>query len=367
MGREKALFVVNSVYQLLTAVHLRRCLPEGWEGELLLTDLLPEHQALACRGEETGVFSRVLLGKARELQERCHLNRPQELEEVFGEGEKALLAAVEGELGDYSQVYFANCDALTRLLACRYYHSPTRFFWFEDGFSSYVIDYLREDRAAANRHREGRKLRDKLHAALLYRPDYALRGDGVRNLPLPPLPAGDLALLEILDHLFQYRPLDIPEDVVFLEQSFRAENIPCNDLELMELCRQALGPGRFLVKPHPRNGENLAAEKGLSRPWRDSVPWELYLLHGDCREKTVVTVCSNGALTGRLALCPPSGERTVLLYRLFEGKVLWKEDALLRQYLERFRREFQGRGVLVPQTRAQLEDLWDKEATACGR
>ena len=65
MGREKALFVVNSVYQLLTAVHLRRCLPEGWEGELLLTDLLPEHQALACRGEETGVFSRVLLGKAR--------------------------------------------------------------------------------------------------------------------------------------------------------------------------------------------------------------------------------------------------------------------------------------------------------------
>ena len=37
MGREKALFVVNSVYQLLTAVHLRRCLPEGWEGELLLT------------------------------------------------------------------------------------------------------------------------------------------------------------------------------------------------------------------------------------------------------------------------------------------------------------------------------------------
>ena len=57
----------------------------------------------------------------------------------------------------------------------------------------------------------------------------------------------------------------------------------------------------------------------------------------------------------------------MLLYRLFEGKVLWKEDALLRQYLERFRREFQGRGVLVPQTRAQLEDLWDKEAMACGR
>ena len=54
MGREKALFVVNSVYQLLTAVHLRRCLPEGWEGELLLTDLLPEHQALACRGRRLG-------------------------------------------------------------------------------------------------------------------------------------------------------------------------------------------------------------------------------------------------------------------------------------------------------------------------
>ena len=46
----------------------------------------------------------------------------------------------------------------------------------------------------------------------------------------------------------------------------------------------------------------------------------------------MVTVCSNGALTGRLALDPPSGERVVLLYRLFTGKVLWKENDVLRRY-----------------------------------
>ena len=161
----------------------------------------------------------------------------------------------------------------------------------------------------------------------------------------------------MLDFLFDYRPLRDPADVLFLEQSFRAENIPGNDVELMERCRAAAGPGRFLVKPHPRNPQNVALERGLSRPWHGDAPWELYLLHGDLEGKTVVTVCSNGALAGRLALDPPSGERVVLLYRLFTGKVLWKENDVLRRYLDRFCREQEGGGVFAPGTVYQLEHL----------
>ena len=246
---------------------------------------------------------------------------------------------------------------LARLLACRYDHLPCRFYWYEDGFSSYVIDYLRPDRAAANRHPLAGKIAHKVEAALLYQPQLALRGDGIPNLALPKLPRGDGALLEVLDFLFDYRPLRDPADVLFLEQSFRAENIPGNDVELMERCRAAAGPGRFLVKPHPRNPQNVALERGLSRPWHGDAPWELYLLHGDLEGKTVVTVCSNGALAGRLALDPPSGERVVLLYRLFTGKVLWKENDVLRRYLDRFCREQEGGGVFAPGTVYQLEHL----------
>ena len=60
---------------------------------------------------------------------------------------------------------------------------------------------------------------------------------------------------------------------------------------------------------------------------------------------------------GRLALDPPSGERVVLLYRLFTGKVLWKEDERLSRYLEAFRRRFGGKNYYVPETVYQLQAI----------
>ena len=247
---------------------------------------------------------------------------------------------------------FPNFDWLARLLACRY---SCPFYWVEDGFSSYVIDFARPDRAAVNRHPLGAKLGERTEAALLYEPRLAMRGDGLKNLPLPKLSRQDGALRELLNFLFSYHP---PQDLppfLFLEQSFRAENIPGNDLELMAQCQQAVGPGRFGVKPHPRNGDHLPQALGLSRKVDLSVPWELFLLNQEPPRPTVLTVCSNGALSGRL--CLGLEDDTVMLYKLYTGKVLWKENQVLSRYLEAFRRQFAGRNYYVPETVFELRNV----------
>lgn len=41
MDHNRTLFIVNSIYQLMTALHLRRTFPEPGETELLLTDITP--------------------------------------------------------------------------------------------------------------------------------------------------------------------------------------------------------------------------------------------------------------------------------------------------------------------------------------
>ena len=46
-----------------------------------------------------------------------------------------------------------------------------------------------------------------------------------------------------------------------------------------------------------------------------------------------------------------------MLYPLFEGRVLWKEDELLKEYLEKFRRQFAGRNYYVPQTIYELKSI----------
>ena len=112
-----------------------------------------------------------------------------------------------------------------------------------------MIDYLREDRAPINRHPAGGKIREKVRRVLLYEPHLALRGDHLINQALPKVDRNDQELKLLLNYIFDYQKPEERMDFIFLEQSFRAEGIQTNDLALMRLCQQAVGPGRFLVKP----------------------------------------------------------------------------------------------------------------------
>ncbi len=355
MPDRQSLMVVNSIYQLLTAVHLRCHLLTDGDTDLLLTDNLPKQAVYAPRLEKTGLFRRVLLGTTRDMNRRYAVGKEEEIAEGFENIPRLFRWALSDELADYDRVYFSNFDIFIRMLACLYDSRPCEFFCFEDGFSSYVIDYLREGRAAVNRYPAGLKIREKVSAVLLYEPRLAMRGDDLPNRPLPKIRRDDRELRETLNFIFDYRPPRDEPDFLFLEQSFRAEGIKSNDLMLMEECRRAVGAGRFAVKPHPRNPENIPQQMGLTRKYTSDVPWELFLLNEDPVDRTVITVCSNAALTGRIVF--GLDMRTVMLYKLFQGKVLWQEDAVLRRYLRKFQDQFAGKRYYVPQTFEELRHI----------
>ena len=69
MLNNRVLIVVNSVYQLFTAVHIRRTILEDRDVDLLLTDVLPQGENYLPRLEDTGLFERVLFARTRELNQ----------------------------------------------------------------------------------------------------------------------------------------------------------------------------------------------------------------------------------------------------------------------------------------------------------
>lgn len=355
MQGSKALIIANSVYQLLTAVHMRRTFLCNGDVDLIVTDVTPQLRETVPRLEDTGLFDRVIFGSTLETSKKYAGAKDEQLSEGFGQIDRIFGWTLSEKLADYRAVYFSNFDPFTRMLACRYYHQPCTFIWYEDGFSSYVIDYLREDRAPINRHPEGRKIRDKVEYALLYEPHLAMRGDRLPNLALPKISRQDAQLRELLNYIFTYEKPEQGADFVFLEQSFRAEGLKNNDIALMRECQQTVGSSRFMVKPHPRNPENLPFQLGLTRRYPNDIPWELFLLNENPEDTTVLTVCSNGALTGRLVFGLDTN--VVMLYRLFEGKVLWKEDEILKRYLQKFQKQFAGKKYYVPQTVYELRSV----------
>lgn len=355
MKEKRTLLIVNSVYQLFLALHIRHTILRECETEILLTDLLPDVAGYVQRLRESRLFARVLHAKTAKLCRQYVTGDAKEIQEGYGKADSIFRWILSDEPADYETVYFANFDTFSRMMACRLFEKHPRFIWYEDGFSSYVINYLKEDRAMVNRTEEGKKIEKLVTHTLLYEPRLAMRGDDIPNKRLPKVSLQDEGLREQMNAVFVYRRPEQWEDFLFLEQSFRAEKIATNDLSLMEECRRAIGEGRFLVKPHPRNGENPAFERGLTRRYDSTVPWELILLNGDARCWKLLTVCSNAALTGRLVfgLDIP----TVMLYRLFQGKVLWKEDAVLMRYLRKFWLEFSGANYYVPGTVYELRNI----------
>ena len=355
MQNEKVLIVANSVYQLLTAVHMKRTILADRDTDLIVTDITPQLKETVPRLKQTGIFARVIFGATQELSQKYAGAKDTALSEGFSNIDRIFRWTLSDELADYTAVYFANFDPFARMLACRFYDESCPFYWYEDGFSSYVIDYLREDRAPINRHPEGGRIRDKVECVLLYEPKLAMRGDRLPCRSLPKINRDDVELREILNFIFAYKQQDMDAAFIFLEQSFRAEGLKNNDLELMRECQQTVGSGQFIVKPHPRNLENVPLQMGLTRRYPHDAPWELFLLNEELEDTTVITVCSNAALTSRLVF--GMDMNTVMLYRLFQGRVLWKEDEILKRYLHKFYRQFAGENYYVPQTVYELRNV----------
>lgn len=354
MPNNPVLILANSVYQLLTAVHMKTSLLCEKTADLLVTDITPSLQDCLPRLKEAGIFRRVLYGKTRELGQTYGAAKEDKLTEAFAEIPRIFRWALDEELDSYAEVYFSNFDIFLRMLASTS-GRECLFFCYEDGFSSYVIDFLREERAPVNRHPQGNCIREKLQGFLLYEPRLAMRGDSFPNHALPKINPQDQNLKELLNFIFCYHSTREPADFLFLEQSFRAEKIPCNDIQLMQECQQAVGASRFLVKPHPRNETNVPFEMGLSRKYQNDAPWELFLLNEGAQGKKIITICSNAAITGRILF--GMDIPTVMLYRLFEGKVLWKENDILKKYLRKFHRQFAGQSYYVPETVYELRAI----------
>lgn len=355
MHDKKVLMIVNSVYQLFTAIHLKQVFLKNSCVDLVVTDITRQLKETVPRLEETGLFSRVIFGAMTDLNRKYAAATESALTEAFRNGDRIFCWVLNDDLAEYEAVYFANFDLFVRMLACKIDEKSCPFIWYEDGFSSYVIDYLREDRAAINRHPEGGKIRNKVAYTLLYAPHLAIRGDHLPNHPIPKICTEDDEFRQLLNFVFDYHPAQQIPPFLFLEQSFRAEGIQTNDLKLMKECKQSIRPGDFLIKPHPRNPFNIPQEQGLTRRYSDTAPWELFLLNEDLRHTAVITVCSNAALTSRLLF--GKDIHTVMLYKLFEGKVLWKEDAVLKRYLKNFYRQYGAQNYYVPRTVYELRNI----------
>ena len=70
MPDNRVLLIVNSVYHLLTAVHMRHTLLADADADLIITDVTPQLRDCLPRVQETGLFNRVLFAAVQEMNKK---------------------------------------------------------------------------------------------------------------------------------------------------------------------------------------------------------------------------------------------------------------------------------------------------------
>ena len=106
MLNNKVLLVVNSVYQLFTAVHMKRSILAKKEADLLVTDITAVLHTYIPRLKETGLFAQVIFGKTKEWNQKYAAAKGDTLDEGFQNASHTLRWMLNEELADYSEVYF---------------------------------------------------------------------------------------------------------------------------------------------------------------------------------------------------------------------------------------------------------------------
>lgn len=204
----------------------------------------------------------------------------------------------------YTDYYIAVVDDYNKLF---YYdlikkgHRP-KIHIFEDGISTYLIDFAQECKDDIFDHSIYEKLEfiKNISELMLYQPD--LHIESTFKCPIKALPTVDYQNKEVKN---QYNSVfgtgDLPEEkYIFLEEAFVKDGISTTDTELLDYIANIVGKDNIRVKMHPRNNIDRFSRSGYKVVANSQVPWEITIMNAMLSDKVFITVSSTSAYTAGL-------------------------------------------------------------------
>lgn len=311
MGR-KDLYICNSVYQILVSLWIKHSINSDVSGDLIISNHMNNGSELAARIRKEGYFDQVYYVESLDYARyRTPYSRKERYrEELFP---KKVLTQYWPGASAYSKVYMANPDRFAQLTfnALSRVSPDVQAVLFEDGMLTYSQMFCSDVESSrikldtqikrfVYRYVFRRKsLCDNIKEILLFHPkDLDWQPDFVVT-ELAKINCEDTCFRNMCNRVFRYDGNTDHYDrkYLFMEESFAAEGVPINDVQLLQQLALRVGKENIMVKIHPRNPVNRFAQEGFVTNRNTSIPWELIVMNlGDISDMTLVTVASSSVL-----------------------------------------------------------------------
>lgn len=332
---KRDLFVCNSIYQVLVALWIKYTYCQSRPSDILISDHMNNGEVICQNvikysGFEKGYYVKSFNFSRHKTNQSRIKNIQQNLKPYDFLQDMVVLEE------EYSSIYLANIDEFSVLMfdAFKHKNKKIELFLFEDGMYTYS-KLMKEDYESATSYKKDifreflykyvykkNYIFGNVRGAYLFHPEDMTWKTNFELLSMKKINCHDKVFLDMCNKIFGYYESNDKYDrkYIFMEESFAAEGMPINDLELLEKLAQRVGKNNIMVKIHPRNPINRFAAEGYLTNQNTSIPWEIIAMNlADISDKVFITVASSSILNPILIL----GQhiRAYSLYNLLDEKV----------------------------------------------
>lgn len=341
------LFLCETLYTLFNAIQIKcKCFPDE-NADVLLTGT-SRFESYVEKLESTGVFDEVIISdfsSVRDMAELRHnmgriIRAPQKYEHALKNPKPYTDYFLPVATSDYEKVIFYQLAM----------NGPVpRVHFYDEGMLTYYADImgsLYSDSINHGRFSEDKRFGSNIADIYVYEPELiTIPNNSIPIKEIPKIDISDSAHTEMLVSVFGKCRLP-DEKFIFLEECFWTEGKNTCEIDILDRISERVGKENIIVKLHPRTVHNVFAMHGYKTFLESNVPWEMFVLNPEFKEKILLTVSSGSAITSKLIF----GEDFNAIY-------IWKIMTLAQRYhikVKNFRQFFDKTMLLYNQDRRNM-------------
>lgn len=355
-----ALMVCSTPYQIMIAAILRmQCLNKEDSVDLIITDTFSNYDVIAERIRKTCLYRDVYIATVKKLLTVNTIKEKFDKLLFLIFFKNGLEKAIRKKLECYDEMYFNNDSIFTyNLMSILYIKNPhCKFIKFEEGYISYTLERIpsiKSKRLVSFRNRLiNIKISLEPNSFYVLMPELIMHD---YNYPILNIDKNILTQKDYTDFIsFVFQTDKAAESYnrkcIIFEESFAADGIDIDDIELYKSVIDLVGAENITVKMHPRSLKNRFEQQDLDIHLPDGIPWEAVILSPKFNKSTVFLTLASGSVTSSRMLLNDTTPSFLLYKCLNKRPSIW--DSNFEKFIENFQNKCGG-NIVIPNNKTEM-------------
>lgn len=348
---KRNLFIVNTYFQLITAINLSLNNLKNNTNDIILTDLSVDMDVKIDKIRNTGIFNKVYFLNCKKI---LNQNKLKKLLYYFQNNPFS-----QNYTDKYDELIFYNFDLITFSVIDQLIkkNKDLKCSKFDEGFDTYTvapcnINIIKKIIRLISCKKNLDNVISKLY---IYYPELLCYETDLVIEQIPNLDKDNHILRNNLNLIFDYKKMNIKQKYVFFEESFLCDNKGVEDLDLIKNIVDIVNKDNIIIKLHPRNGVNRFKELGVDTIQNIGIPWEIMQMNEDFSDKIFLTISSGSVLASKLYF--HENIKTYLLYNCTQ-KLSPAVTDNYKKYIDKLNEKSNSNKIIIPRNQKDfLKDL----------